>query len=83
MMFGGVDKDMTFRGDQILVSQDEGFTWSPADTTKCRLPETYTARQKQSVLIKDNNIYVIGGQNQQETFADSYRGRLNSIDWDD
>ena len=83
MMFGGVDKDMTFRGDQVLVSQDEGFTWVAADTTKCRMPETYTARQKQSVLLKDNNIYVIGGQNQQETFGDAYRGRLNSIDWDD
>lgn len=82
MMFGGVDKNMVFRGDQVLISQDEGYTWTAADSTKCRLPETYTARQKQSVLVKDNNIYVIGGENQQETFADSYRGRLNSIDWD-
>ena len=83
MMFGGVDKDMTFRGDQILVSKDEGFTWTPIDTTKCSMPETYTARQKQSVLLKDNDIYVIGGQNQRETFGDAYRGRLNSIDWED
>lgn len=82
MMFGGVDKDMVFRGDQVLISKDEGYTWTAADTTKCQLPEIYKARQKQSVLVKDNNIYVIGGQNQQETFADSYRGRLNSIDWD-
>ena len=82
MMFGGVDKNMVFRGDRVLVSADEGYTWTAADTTKCKLPKTYTARQKQSVLVKDNNIYVIGGQNQQETFADSYRGRLNSIEWE-
>ncbi len=83
MMFGGVDKDMVYRGNKILVSVDEGYTWTLADTTKCVLPATYGSRQKQSVLVKDNNLYVIGGQNQQQTFADSYRGRLNSIDWDE
>ncbi len=83
MMFGGVNKDMVFRKDNIMVSKDEGYTWQAADTSKCKLPETYTPRQKQSVLVKDNNIYVIGGQNQQETFVDAYKGRLNSIDWED
>jgi len=81
MLFGGVDKNMTFHSKHILVSKDEGYTWSQVDTTKCLLPETYTERQKQSVLVKDNYIYLIGGQNQQQTFADSYKGRLNSIDW--
>ncbi len=83
MLFGGVNKDMVFRKDPIMISEDEGYTWQVADTAKCKLPETYTPRQKQSVLVKDNNIYVIGGQNQQQTFVDSYKGRLNSIDWED
>jgi len=81
LMFGGVDKNMVFRGNEVLVSIDEGFTWTPADTAKCQLPEAYTPRQKQSVVVKDNSIYVIGGQNLKETFVDAYKGRLNSIDW--
>ena len=72
LMFGGVDKEMVFLGNDVLVSDDEGFTWTKADTTKCRLPETYTPRQKQSVTVKDNTIYVIGGQDLNTTFGDVY-----------
>ena len=81
LMFGGVDKDMIFRGNDILVSEDEGFTWHKADTAECKLPDTYTPRQKQSVIVDDDNIYIFGGQDLQETFTDVYKGRLNSIDW--
>jgi len=81
LMFGGVDKDMVFRGNDILVSNDEGFTWTKADTSKCKLPETYTPRQMQTVTVRDNNIYVIGGQDLNRTYSDAYKGRLNSIDW--
>jgi len=81
MMFGGVDKEMVFRGNDILISEDEGFTWTKADTAKCKLPATYTPRQKQTVTVKDNNIYVIGGQDLGRTYGDVYKGRLNSIDW--
>jgi hypothetical protein len=80
-MFGGVDKEMVFRGNDILISEDEGFTWTKADTAKCKLPATYTPRQKQTVTVKDNNIYVIGGQDLGRTYGDVYKGRLNSIDW--
>lgn len=82
LMFGGVDKNMVFLGNDVLVSNNEGYTWTKADTSKCHLPETYTPRQKQSVIVKDNYIYVFGGQNLKETFVDAYRGRLNSIDWE-
>lgn len=82
LMFGGIDKDMHFLGDTILVSEDEGFTWHNVDTLKNRLPMTYGSRQKQTVVVdKDNFIYVIGGQTQTECHSDIYRGRLNSIDW--
>ncbi len=81
LMFGGVDADMKYLGRDILVSNDEGLTWTAADTTKNCLPETYTARQKQSVLVRDNAIYVFGGEQQDRTFSDVYRGKLNSIDW--
>lgn len=81
-MFGGVDAEMQYQGRDILISTDEGVNWTRADTAKCQLPETYTARQGQSVIVRDNEIYVIGGESQTETFSDVYRGRLNSIDWE-
>lgn len=81
MMFGGVNKDMEFLGRDILISTNEGFSWTKADTAKCQMPSTYTPRQKQSVLVHDNNIYVIGGEDLGTTYSDVYRGRLNSIDW--
>ena len=81
MLFGGVNKDMEFRGRDIYVSTDEGFTWNVIDTEKCVMPEGYTPRQKQSVVIQNNNIYVIGGEDLGKTYSDVYCGRLNSIDW--
>ena len=82
LMFGGVDKEMIFRGNDILISKDEGFTWTKADTAECQMPDTYTPRQKQNAIVYDNNIYVIGGQDLIQTFSDVYKGRLNSIDWE-
>lgn len=82
LMFGGVDADMQYLGRDILVSNDEGLTWTAADSAKNFLPDVYNARQKQSVLVRDNAIYVFGGEQQDRTFSDVYRGKLNSIDWD-
>ena len=81
-MFGGVDAEMQYQGRDILISTDEGVNWTRADTAKCQLPKTYTARQGQSVVVRNHDIYVIGGEPQTETFSDVYRGRLNSIDWE-
>ncbi len=81
-LFGGIDAEMQYNGRDILVSEDEGISWVAADTAKNQLPETYSARQKQSVIVRDNYIYIFGGESQTETFSDVYRGRLNSIDWE-
>lgn len=81
MMVGGVDENMVFRGRDIYVSSNEGYTWTKADTTKCKLPETYTPRQKQTVFVHNNNIYLLGGEDLSTTYSDVYCGRLNSIDW--
>lgn len=81
MMFGGIDNDLTWRSD-MLLSDDEGMHWYKADTAHNQLPETYQSRQKQSVVVDEqNNIYIIGGQSSTETFSDVYRGYLNSINW--
>lgn len=81
LLFGGVDKEMTYFGRDILVSTDEGLNWTKADTTKNQLPEVYQARQKQTAIVRDNDIYLFGGQDARTTYSDVYRGRLNSIDW--
>ena len=81
MMFGGVNADMNYFGRDILISKDEGLNWVIADTVKNRLPEVYHARQKQNTIVRDNNIYLFGGQDATRTYSDVYKGRLNSIGW--
>ena len=81
MLFGGVDDKMSYFGREILISIDEGLTWERADTTKNQLPDVYQARQKQSAIVRDDNIYLFGGQDGHTTYSDVYVGRLNSIDW--
>lgn len=80
-MFGGVDTTMQYRGRDIFVSTDEGMSWAAADTSKCALPDTYTPRQRLSAIVYDDNIYLFGGETQDASYSDVYRGRLNSIDW--
>lgn len=82
LLFGGVNDQMTYFGRDILVSSDEGLTWTKADTAHNQLPEVYQARQKQTAIVRDNNIYLFGGQDRTTTYSDVYRGRLNSIDWE-
>ena len=81
LMFGGVDEKMNYFGREILISNDEGLNWTKADSTKNQLPEVYSARQKQTAIVRDNYIYLFGGQDANISYSDVYRGRLNSIDW--
>ena len=81
LLFGGVDEKMSYLGGDIFVSVNEGMSWAQADTTKNQLPTDYRIRQKQSAIVRDNYIYVFGGQNTLRSFSDVYRGKLNSIDW--
>ena len=81
LMFGGVDDKAKYLGRDIFVSTNEGITWTKADSTKNRLPESYQARQKLSAIVRDNNIYIFGGEDSERTYSDAYKGRLNSIDW--
>lgn len=80
-LFGGVDEKMKYFGRDILISTDEGLTWNPADTSSNQLPDVYQARQKQTAIVRDNNIYLFGGQDKTTTYSDVYKGRLNSIEW--
>ena len=81
MLFGGVDDKQTYFGRDIYVSDNEGISWYAADSTKNQLPMEYSERQKQNAIVRDNYIYLFGGEDAIQTYSDVYRGRLNSIDW--
>ena len=81
LLFGGVDDKMSYFGRDIYISNDEGLNWTIADTTKNQLPAVYQARQKQTAIVRENNIYLFGGQDKVTTYSDVYCGRLTSIDW--
>ena len=78
MMFGGIDNDLDWNST-ILYSDDEGMHWYLPDTANNQLPLEYQSRQNQSVIVKQNSIYLIGGQSHIASFSDVYRGRLNSL----
>jgi len=81
LMFGGVDNDLEWRSD-ILCSDDEGMNWYVPDSTHNKLPDTYTSRQHQTVVLDDQqNIFIIGGQSFVDTYSDVYRGYLNELKW--
>ena len=77
----GVDANQTYFGRDIYISDNEGISWYAADSTENQLPIEYSERQKQSAIVRDNYIYLFGGQDAIQTYSDVYRGRLNSIDW--
>lgn len=81
LLFGGVDDKMSYLGQYIYFSDNEGMTWTLSDTTKNCLPVTYQARQKQNAIRRGDYIYLFGGQDSKTTYSDVYRGKLNSIDW--
>ena len=64
-----------------MTSADEGLNWTKADSSKNRLPEIFRERQYQSAIKYNNNIYLFGGQKEQNVYSDGCKGRLNSIDW--
>lgn len=80
-LFGGVNADMRYFGRDILLSNNEGLTWTKADSALNRLPSVYQARQKQTAIVRGSYIYLFGGQDKTTTYSDVYRGKLNSIDW--
>ena len=83
LMFGGINNDLSLRSD-ILYSIDEGMNWLLPDTTKNQLPSMYDPkRYNQTVLVDDSsNIFIIGGQSNNQSFSDVYRGFLNSAKWE-
>ena len=78
IMFGGIDNDQEWNSN-ILYSNDEGMNWYAPNPEYNQLPSQYQSRHKQSVIVEQNAIYLIGGQSDTTSFSDVYCGRLNSL----
>ena len=79
--FGGMNADNEWQVTP-LVSDNEGVSWEEyTDTLHPVLPADYAERRRISVITKDNDLYLIGGQSVADFHTDVYKGRLASIDW--
>ena len=80
MRFGGIDEAGRL-DSTIYVSNNEGLSWSIADTASIKLPDGYGKRQKISAVAYDKDIFLFGGHTADATKADLWQGRINSADW--
>jgi len=65
---------------EIYRSIDSGVTWQLAPE-KVNFPEAYSGRYGASTVVdEDNNIYIIGGKNQQ-VLTDIWVGILNKLSY--
>ena len=82
LLFGALENGATITQHPVLESIDEGMNWTVPDSAQNKLPEEFTTRQRQAIVItKDKAILLIGGQNRTTSFTDVWRGKKNSIDW--
>lgn len=82
LLFGALENGTKIVEHPVLESVDEGMNWNIPDSAQNKLPEEYTPRQRQAIVITDDSaILLIGGQNRTTSFSDVWRGRKNSIDW--
>ncbi len=77
--FGGLSADGSLAG--VYESASEGLFFEAADTAHLPVPEGFTPRYRQSAVVRDDCIYLFGGQDHSRYYSDVYRIRLNSIGW--
>ncbi len=79
LRFGGLTESGQFA--PMAYSTSEGLIWQHMDTLHLPLEQSIADRQRMSAIVRNNNIYLFGGQNNTQSFSDVYMTRLNSIDW--
>lgn len=83
LMLGGMEADNKLRSKHIYQSEDEGLTWTAADTLSNAMPEEFSPRYRHSFFADDDdNLYVVGGQSLTKTFSDVYTGKLGELDFE-
>ena len=78
---GGVNKEDNYLPSPMYETFNEGLDWSVPDSTKNVLPAELTERRGVSTIVKDYDLYIIGGYNNSGAFSDVYKGRKLSADW--
>jgi hypothetical protein len=77
---GGINAEGKASKD-IHVSEDNGITWSPADSLKA-FPDEYIARGYASIHVDaDKNMLIFGGKISKDakTLDEIWRGRINRL----
>lgn len=67
---------------QVRYSLDEGLHWTSPDTTEFKLPEGYTPRKSTSLVIKNQTLYIIGGNNGTHPLSDIWKVKINYYNFD-
>lgn len=94
-LYGGVDKVGKVIQKPYLMSKDDGLSWAVPDSINNRLRQmnisptkdttyiNYLPRAYQSVITKNNIIYLIGGVNPLESasYSDVWIGKLNRLNF--
>lgn len=80
--FGGINESNELLPDFISISDDEGMSWTPADTAHNKMPDGFIPRYNMSVITTDDAaVLLFGGRSKQTTFSDAYIGVLNELLW--
>ena len=59
------------------------MNWSVPDSAALVMPAEFLSRQRLGITVTDDlAILLIGGQNKTTSFADVWRGKKNSIEWE-
>jgi hypothetical protein len=83
LLFGGMKSDGNIL--PLQESRNEGLNWHTPDSTFNMLPETFTVRAYQSVIVNatDKRIFLFGGRNNTASFSDVWTVKLNRMHWAD
>ena len=83
LLFGAQLEGSTILNEPVFESKDEGMNWSVPDSAALVMPAEFLPRQRLGITVTDDlAILLIGGQNKTTSFADVWRGKKNSIEWE-
>ena len=94
LMFGGENANARIIDNYYKESIDEGLSWRISDTTYNVIAQTiisqsndtiiveYDPRSQQSVILRDKEIYLIGGKKGATVYSDVWKGYLNRLYFD-
>ena len=83
LLIGGLDADGRLRKNFITQSYDDGLFWETVDDDNIALPGQIVNRAYCNAILSDDgyNLYLLGGMDMTKVYADVWRARKNSIDW--